>query len=145
MNWGWKIAVGYSSFVLFILYMVYRASGVDFQLVTDDYYNKEMAFQRQMENADAARKAGHGVEVIVVGDKLAIHFNPFDNEAKTGGEVHFFRPSDQALDRIFDWVVDENGMMYVDRGEFVRGLYTFKLDAEYNGNGIYIEKPVFLP
>lgn len=145
MNWGWKIALGYSAFVLFILYMVYKASGVDFQLVTPDYYNQEIAFQKQIDKTDAAKTAGHDVEVLIEEDQLILKFEPSAKGSPAAGLIHFFRASEQALDRTFEWAADENGMMKIERSEFQRGLYTFKLDAELNGTGIYIEKPVFIP
>lgn len=145
MSWGWKIFVGYTSFVIFILYMVYRAVGVDFQLVTPDYYAAEMAFQGQIDRTIAANKEGYDAKVMIEGNGITVQFTPFEPGAEISGKVFFFRPSDLALDREYNWTVNEHGMMFLPKEQFTRGQYTFKLDGTYNGTAFYIEDPVFIP
>lgn len=145
MSWGWKIFVGYTSFVLFILYMVYRAVGVDFELVTPDYYGAEMEFQGQIDRKTTANKEGYQAQVKVLDNGIAIQFSPFEAGSVASGNVSFFRPSNKALDREFKWEVNEEGAMLLPKDQFQRGQYTFKLDGVYNGTPFYIEDPVFIP
>lgn len=145
MNWGWKIAVGYSAFVLFMVYMVYLTTGVEFELVTEDYYSQELAFQGQIDKQRNAQSQGHDVEVFVESDGVALKFNNYKSGAEIGGEVAFFRPSDKTLDRRFDWKTNDKGMMFIEGDEFHRGHYIFKLDGVMDGDSFYIEKPVFIP
>ena len=44
-NWGTKIGLFYSSFVLFILGMIFLSSQEQYDLVTEDYYAAEINFQ----------------------------------------------------------------------------------------------------
>lgn len=145
MSWGWKIFIGYTSFVLFILYMVYRAVGVDFELVTPDYYGAEMGFQGQIDRTKAANDKGYNAKVLVVENGINVQFSPFEPGAVTSGKVIFFRPSSVELDREFQWKVDEEGSMFLPNNQFQRGQYTFKLDGVYNGTAFYIEDSVFIP
>lgn len=145
MNWGWKIAIGYTGFVIFILYMVYRANGVDFELVTPDYYSAEIAFQNQIDKKQNALNAGYDVDVFIESDGVALKFKDFNTDKEWEGTVSFFRPSNSALDRTFDWKLNEGGMMFIDKKHFERGHYTFKADWLENGESFYLEKPVFIP
>ena len=45
INWGWRIVILYSGFVLLILFLVYKTTTVNDDLVTTDYYAKELKFQ----------------------------------------------------------------------------------------------------
>lgn len=65
MNWGWKIAIGYTAFALFILYLVYRTTGVEFELVTPDYYAQELAYQGQIDKRKTALTSGLDLEVLI--------------------------------------------------------------------------------
>ncbi len=145
MNWGWKIALGYSAFVVFILFMVYSANQVKFQLVTPDYYSAEIAFQGQIDKLRSAQESGNNVEIYVESDGLALHFNNFNQTSAITGKAYFFRPSESGLDREFHWEMNEAGMMFLEKSHFSRGLYTFKLDGVVDGEAFYVEKPVFIP
>jgi hypothetical protein len=145
MNWGWKITLAYSGFVLYILFLVFRANGVDFELVTPDYYSAELAFQSQIDKKKEAVSRGFDVELHVVGDEVLIKYPDYSKSDKVSGKVSFFRPSGAALDRDFEWIVDENGSMQMPKSSFERGHYTFTLDCQVNGRAFLVEKPVFIP
>ena len=83
MNWGWKIALGYGCFVAFILFMVYSANQVDFQLVTPDYYSAEIAFQDQIDKLRSAQESGNDVEIVVLPDGLALQFSSIRNQRQS--------------------------------------------------------------
>jgi hypothetical protein len=145
MSWGWKIALGYTGFVIFILYMVYRAVGVDFELVAPDYYSLEIAFQDQINKRENAVRAGYDVEIFAESDGVALQFKDFKIQDNWSGTVTFFRPSDSTLDRTFEWKMNERGMMFLDKKHFERGHYTFKADWTEGDKTFYIEKPIFIP
>jgi len=56
MNWGNKIAVLYIGFVIMIGFLVYKSTQQNTDLVSDDYYKKEIAYQ-QIIDANANNKA----------------------------------------------------------------------------------------
>jgi hypothetical protein len=56
MNWGKKIAVLYIGFVIMIGFLVYKSTQQNTDLVSDDYYKKEIAYQ-QIIDANANNKA----------------------------------------------------------------------------------------
>ena len=46
MNWGYKIILVYVLFVAGIVFLVVRSSMENTDLVTSDYYEKELKYQR---------------------------------------------------------------------------------------------------
>lgn len=145
MNWGWKIALGYGCFVAFILFMVYSANQVDFQLVTPDYYSAEIAFQDQITKKQSALNTGNDIELRVEENGVRLHFNNYTPASETSGKAYFFRPSASEMDREFEWRMDGEGNMILDKKHFVRGHYVFKLDGVMDGNAFFVEHPIFIP
>ncbi|MEQ1555036.1 MAG: FixH family protein, partial [Ferruginibacter sp.] len=49
MNWGYKILSFYALFVVGILFMVFKSSSQNTDLVTTDYYAKELKYQDKID------------------------------------------------------------------------------------------------
>ena len=49
MNWGYKILLVYLIFILGILFMVFKSSTQKTDLVTTDYYAKELKYQEKID------------------------------------------------------------------------------------------------
>lgn len=145
MNWGWKIAIGYSGFVVFMLYLVFQTTGVDFELVTPDYYSAELAFQEQIDKKENTAGEDRDVTIYIESDGVALQLSHYDAEKDFSGTVSFFRASDSKLDRDFEWSMNSRGMMFLDKSNFERGQYIFKADWKEDGKAFYLEKPVFIP
>ena len=55
MNWGWKIVVVYSGFVVMTLGMVFYFMGHKVDLVAKDYYKQEIEYQDQIDKITNAK------------------------------------------------------------------------------------------
>ncbi len=49
IGWGWKIAGLYSVFVVLILVLVIKANNQHFDLVSKDYYDAEIGYQKVLD------------------------------------------------------------------------------------------------
>ncbi|MBK8496783.1 MAG: FixH family protein [Chitinophagaceae bacterium] len=49
MNWGTKILIVYVAFISGVLYMVFKSSSQKSDLVTADYYAKELRYQEKID------------------------------------------------------------------------------------------------
>ena len=49
MNWGYKILLVYVVFVTGIMFMVFKSSSQKVDLVTTDYYAKELKYQQKID------------------------------------------------------------------------------------------------
>jgi len=145
MNWGWRIAIGYSAFVVFILFMVYKATRENFELVTPDYYSKELAFQDQIDKSVNARDNEEEIELIIESDGIALQYPNFSKYKVVSGVVSFFRPSGGSMDRDFELSLNDKGMMYLPISHFTTGRYLFKADWVSDGEAFYIERQIDIP
>jgi len=145
MNWGWKIAIGYSAFVVFILFMVFKATQENFELVTPDYYNKELAFQGQIDKSVNARDSNQEIEVTFNAEGVQISYPNYANYKSVTGTVSFFRPSGGTMDRDFELALNQQGKMQIPNHHFTKGRYLFKADWVGDGTAFYIERQLDIP
>ena len=148
-NWGTGIAIGYTTFVLFIGFMVYKAFGEDFELVTEDYYAQEIKFQDKIDSKARARKLDGNLQTIVVGKNLKILFP--QKEMALKGNVNCFRPSDETKDFTETFDV-QDGTFSIPLNKFIKGKYLIKVEwSEANSNdgvksqNYYQEQTIIIP
>ena len=140
MNWGWKIFFITAGFILFILFMVFRAMQQDFHLVYEDYYDKEIKYQGEIDRIKNARelKDGLKIEYLVREDKVKITY-PREQQKSITGSIHFFRPSDSRLDISFPIQSGEQGLQEISVSSLKKGFWQVKVQWTY-GNVEYQEE-----
>src|SRR5664279_4484108 len=98
MNWGYKIVVVYVIFVTGMLFLVYKSSTQNIELVTEDYYAKELVYQQKI---DAVKRAGllsAPVNIKFINHELTIYFPKDFASKKIAGDVTLYCPSDEKKD-----------------------------------------------
>lgn len=125
LNWGTGIAIGYTTFVLFIGIMVYKAFGENFELVTEDYYAQEIKFQDKIDSKSRAKKLNGNLQTIVIGNNLKILFPQKGMALK--GSINCFRPSDETKDFTEMFEV-QDGTYSIPLSKFIKGKYLIKVE-----------------
>jgi nitrogen fixation protein FixH len=100
-NWGTGIVLAFVAFIIFILYFVvlsFRDPASNHDLVTDDYYQKELKYQDDLDAAKNLEVAGSGMRVALVEEGLQIGFPEYMEPSKIKGTVSLYRPSNKQLD-----------------------------------------------
>jgi len=98
MNWGKGIAIVLGLFIIFISVLAFTLIRQKVDLVTEDYYKEDMAYQQEIDAFDAGNKLKE-LKTTQRNNQLIIEF---DNNDKTDSVViHFWRPNDKSLDRSF--------------------------------------------
>ncbi|WP_298327579.1 FixH family protein [uncultured Dokdonia sp.] len=100
-NWGKGIVVAMACFMGFILYMVITMSTDDnysHDLVTEEYYAKEMAYQTEIDAETNARNLVGEISGKRTQEGWLLTFPPSISESTNKGKVFLYRPSNQQLD-----------------------------------------------
>jgi hypothetical protein len=142
LNWGTGIAIFYIVFVLFTGFMVYKAFGEDFDLVTEDYYAQEIKFQDKIDSRTRAEKLDASLQSVVDGKNLKIIF-PQQEEALSGS-INCFRPSDETKD-FTESFETANGFHTIPLNKFIKGKYLIKVDWSANDIEYYQEQTIIIP
>jgi hypothetical protein len=145
IGWGTKIAILYIGFVLLIGTMVTMSIYQKIDVVSDDYYQKELVFQKQIDqtkNADAlAEKISH----VISDNALEIKFPSVFNGKKVSGEFVFFRPSDALKDFKTEIQLDVNSQQQILLNKFTKGMYKMQVSWDVDNIAYYTEEIIVIP
>ena len=133
MNWGYKILIVYLIFVAGIAVMVYKSTTQKIDLVTTDYYAKELKYQDRI---DAVKRTGALTSKVTyeVKDQTITLLLPAEFESKeASGTVMLYYPADNSKDVNKDFTTG-NSSWYTLRMEKVRNRIAAISMASTNTN-----------
>jgi hypothetical protein len=142
ISWGTKIFIGYTLFVIGILFLVFKANQQSFDLVTENYYEAELKYQEVIDQKgrtaelSAPPKITHTVAAVSV--QLP---SEFTNRQVTG-EIYLYRASDASKDIRQPFSTSE-GFYQINLGRELSGSYEIKLSWQSGGKTFLHESRVF--
>ncbi len=139
MNWGYKITIFFTGFVIFILFMVYKTTTVKSELVAENYYEQEIEYQDKIDKIKNAKSLDVSIQTEVTNEGVLVTFP----QKEVSGELYFFRASDQRLDYKIPIQTDSSGVQLVQREHLMPGFYTIKADW-MSDLAYYSETPIFI-
>ncbi len=146
MNWGRAITLVFVVFFIAIFTVVYKSTDRDVNLVTTDYYEKEIAYEEQIIKIRNVKKLKVLPKIVYQSDqKIAqLHFPPALAENFNEGEIHFFRTSDSKLDFKLKIILNESGTQSYDLSDKKEGRWKVILDWKSNQIPYYMEQSIFI-
>lgn len=141
VNWGTGIVIAFGLFMTFILYFVFKVqsdSQYDHEMVTEEYYKKELGFQEQLDKSQHAYDLKDKLTVISQSGGLMISFPKSFDYTKIKGKVSFYRPSNQKLDFERTLSLSDSNLL-IPKTDLVGGRWDITIDWEYEGVG-YLNK-----
>jgi hypothetical protein len=134
INWGWKIAIFYSSFVLGMLFLVYKTSTVKTELVTKDYYAQELVYQDELDAKNRAQALHNKLSLSKTAEQIVLSFpQEFNSNSAFEGKVKFYCAADSKRDKEFKIDNLDNGIFSVPITEVKEGRYTMKVSWSKDG------------
>lgn len=145
ISWGYKIAALYIGFVMMVLFMVFLASKQNIELVTPDYYAKELMFQQEIDAMNNAASLSADIQVNIADKKVILIFPSEFKNTNVKGEAVMFRPSDSSLDVSFPLQLNEEGKMILHSEKFKTGLYKLTVNWTVDGKNYQTQHTVVMP
>ena len=142
-NWGTGIFIFFGVFVIFMLSMVYLSSQQKNELVTEDYYKKELAFKEVLKKQERTEQLSEKLRWRITNEHLEIIF-PKEVGSKIKGDLIFFKPSNQKDDKIFSFQITKNTYR-INISEFSSGMYKLKIDWVANNISYFNQEIIDLP
>ena len=142
-NWGTGAFMLFGSFALFMTGLAIFASMQRNELVTEDYYEKELEFKEVQKKQERTTLLTTKTVMKIEGEKFVINF-PKDVESVISGNIVFFKPSSQKDDRSIDFKT-ASGNYELAIGEYSTGMYKVKINWEANGVEYYNEDEIVIP
>lgn len=143
-NWGHKITLAFSAFVVFIFVMVYKAVKTDFQLVTKEYYKEELAYQEVIDGTNKANQLSTAVRIQQADDQLIIQLPEEMKQQTVTGSIWLYCPSEDKNDRKLVLRVDEEGRQSISTKSIASAGYLAKIRWQANGQTYYTEQRIII-
>jgi len=136
MNWGWKIAIAYTLFALMTLGFVVIGSMKKVNLVEEDYYEKEIKYQDQIDKMKNTLELGDefSIQYLKKALQIVVHY---EGDEVLKGEIQLFRPSDAGKDILLPVNLDTTGNQVIDVRTLLKGLWVVKVAWEAGGKNYY--------
>ncbi len=145
INWGTKLVIGMICFMGFILYFVITVTTnkkYDYDLVTENYYEKEMYYQEEIDSEQNLNKLSRPITGKKTAEGWLLTFPEEMNTANSKGTVFLYRPSDQNLDFDFPLVLSNSNLLIPDN-LLLDGRWNITIAWEFN-NESYLYKEAIL-
>jgi hypothetical protein len=143
MNWGTKILIVYVVFISGILLMVFKSSTQKTDLVTTDYYAKELKYQEKIDEMNRVSALSAPVEYVIKDNSIIIQFPKDFAGKKLVGEAVLYCPSDENKDIKKSFSV-QDGLLQLDIPAANNGLYELHLSWQDGEVTYYFEKKIFI-
>lgn len=132
LNWGVGIVITIACFIGFIMFFVIKMSTdkkYDHDLVTEEYYKQELAYQDQIDAQQNSARLARNIQVEVTAEGIQIMFPSEKKDIK--GEVSLYRPSNKKLDLEIP-ISLENQEMIIPAEKLVEGKYKLSINWKSN-------------
>jgi nitrogen fixation protein FixH len=140
MNWGKGIIIGMVLFMGFILTLVIILMRQNVDMVSDDYYKKELVFNETYDAQQNYENASGKIELQLSADSL---FILFPDDLKQGSVlVELKRPNNQHQDAHF--TVDASKKVMIPVKMLPKGSFDCILTGKRNGKNYEFKQPIMI-
>lgn len=145
-HWGVGIAVVYGAFMVIMIGIVVASRFQPVDLVSGDYYKKEIKYQDQIDRMQRSQAEGMvlGIQHNGSDGLLSISFPDGIESSAVSGKVKLFRPSSAALDRNFEIKPAGGLTQEFECGKLARGLWKIKIEWQIDTVQYYHEEELYV-
>ncbi|KAB2923942.1 MAG: FixH family protein [Bacteroidetes bacterium] len=144
-HWGHGIVLSFIIFGAGLAVSLYIAFSNRIELVSDDYYERGLSHQRQMQRMADAAALDSAVSAILSDGMLIVTVPRSDTAAAVTGMLRLFRPSDGRRDIAVPIALDGTGRQRIPVTVLEKGLWRLQVDWTEGGRSFYHEQPVVFP
>lgn len=144
INWGTGVIIAFVAFISFIMYFVIIMGTNDKynrDLVTEEYYKKELAFQKQINKEQKTRNSNVIPIIIKNKNDLVIQFSEKQNPLEISGTLFFYRPSNKKLDFKIPITLSDTNFI-IPKKRLLEGRWNIEIDWSYNGEEYFYKEKI---
>ena len=134
----------YTIFVLGIVFLIYRSTQINTDLVTPDYYKQELAFQGMIEKQKHYNALSDKMQVTQNDSMLVVQLPKDMQDKKMDGTIMLYCPSAERNDVHFT-ISTSQSVMEFPKKNIRSGYYTLKADWTAEHISYYAEQNLMIP
>ena len=142
LNWGTSIAIFYSLFALTMVGFVIKSKSIDHDLVVDDYYAKDLAYQQQYDKLTNSQALANDLKIDASKDGIQLLFPA--EVGQVSGDIQIYRADDKSKDVSLKIAPNEQNQQLVPTDQLTPGRWTVKVDWQAGSKSFYKEQVVLL-
>lgn len=143
MNWGYKILVVYIIFVTGILFLVFKSSNQNQDLVVPDYYEQELKFQQRIDETERANTLSTTVKYEISDHEVIIKFPEEMKGIKLTAHVLLYYTADKSKDIQHNFSTTD-ARVKLALPAVNKGLHELKINWMVNKISYYYEHKIFI-
>mgnify|MGYP001548583729 CR=1 FL=1 len=144
-GWGTRIAILYIGFVLLMGLMVALCMQQKEDLVSEDYYEKELVFQDRISETKNADALPERITHQITDKNIELNFPSVFKGKNISGEIIFFRPSDASKDYKTSIQLDANTRQLIPVNNLSKGMYKMQISWKASDTAYYNEETIVMP
>lgn len=146
LNWGTGIVIAFIAFISFIMFFVVQMNTdkkYDHDLVTKQYYQKELEFQDDINKINNSKALDKDVTWYKTQDGILIVFPETLKVKDITGNVFLYRPSNKKLD--FEMPISlSTHRLLIPKQRLLDGRWNITIDWSHQGNAyLFKDKIVY--
>ena len=144
INWGTAIVLAFIGFISFIMYFVVNMSTdskYEHDLVTEDYYQKELKYQEDIDKIENAKKLDQNISWEKTDNGILLNFPKDLNLKDIKGVVFLYRPSNKQLDFEIPISLSNHNLLIPDN-RLLGGRWNIIIDWNYQGDHFMYKKEI---
>jgi len=144
INWGTGLVIGMLLFMGFILFFLVKISfdkKYNHDLVTEEYYKKEIAYQEEIDAEENLQLFSEGISGARIKEGWLLRFPKEIDSLKIKGTVFLYRPSNKQLDFDLPIVLSGSNLLIPDK-RLLDGRWNITIDWEYKGKKYLYKKKI---
>ena len=144
LNWGTGIVITIIVFLLISFAMIFHFMNQKVDLVTDNYYEKTLVYQNQIDEAKRTKEINNEIKLEYLNNQLKFIFPDSTVKQMSRGEIYFYRPSDSGKDFKSIFELNENGELLLDVSGIEKGYWKVHLKWLMNKESYSVERTVMI-
>jgi len=144
LNWGFGIALFYITFMVVMLYFVFKSTTYDNSLVVDNYYEQDLKYQKQYDKIINTQKLEEQVTIQYNSSARQVELSFPATMKESVGIVQLYCPSAKTKDVFKALKLDQNGQMVIKTNNLSTGRWKVKIDWQHGELPYYNETEIIL-
>jgi hypothetical protein len=141
MNWGHKLILVFAVFASGMIYLAYRCTRINTDLVSKEYYKDELRYEDVIDGMRSANALSGNTCIVQQNETITVQLPKEMKNKKVTGNIWFYCAADARKDRHLPIAVDAEALQQIDKKMFLPGRYTVKFDWTTNKIHYYSEQP----
>ncbi|GAB5465706.1 MAG: hypothetical protein Kapaf2KO_11420 [Candidatus Kapaibacteriales bacterium] len=141
-KWGYGIAAVYTLFALGILSLVFYSRTVNVDLVDENYYEKDLAYQNIIDRTAAAKTLEQDIKVSQTAENIIVSFPELTEVpySEYSGNFRLLRPSEKDFDIVKDIALQRDGAISIPKERLPKGKWVAQVEWDAGAGKYYFEE-----